>query len=447
MLTFFNPTFRARTAGALALVASLAPLAGCDAVQAGSQPSDTETTEGIVRLPDTFDREAAVAKAEAAAQILARVAAENSATSELESLVRATRGPHDEAVRFVHLLRPEDGEARVDLGVTDPSVVVEDRGAFANAFRSSFESARLAGARFADEITLEELEAYLIENDMQVYWPNYEDWDGQTSPVVTFDPMNDQEENVAYRLAQGDARTGGTGTLVVDEAYAAENPTWVVNISELPGDDVYMIPPIDDGGGGGGGGGGGPTCPGPPPSEPANDVSLIKLGWYKAEKNFDSWFNGGSEMYFTHPKGNPNFANPEASEAIVTSFYYHVHRDDVGNWLNFNQEYISNWTKEVRNQKLMIHEHDVHGPFKFTGSLGFEIPIGSVVAKPSIGFEQTFKTTEPIIYLRDTDRASYFLLNRDGSVEGTGLRDCFRVYKGGQFVQFTLPFILQDYGS
>ena len=417
-------------------------LTACDTADPGpAGPSPTNDDLEVVRLPDTFDREAAVRNAQAAAQVLAGVASDPEAVGELESLVRATKGPHDEAVRFIHLLRPEDGAARVALNVTDPTVEVEHRGAFADAFRSSFGSARLRNARAADGITLEELEAYLIEHDMQVYWPNPEDWDGETAPVVTFDPMNDQEENVAYRLAEDGARVGD---LVVDEAYAAENPTWVVNISEIPEASASLII-VDPGDGGGGGGGS--TCPAPPSTEPDNDATLVKVGWFKTSKNWDSWFNGGSEIYVTHPEGKANYLNPLESEALVTTFYYHVHRADEDKWINMNHEYISNWKKDTRDQKLMMHEQDPYGPFKFSGSVKFKIPIpgSEVVAEPSIGFEQTFKSNDPVIFLRHTDRDSYFLYNRDDIEAGT--KDCWRVYKGGSEVLFTLPYYLRDYSG
>jgi hypothetical protein len=50
-----------------------------------------------------------------------------------------------------------------------------------------------------------------------------------------------------------------------------------------------------------------------------------------------------------------------------------------------------------------------------------------------------------MIYQHDHDRASYFLFNRRGDIDDAGTKDCWRVYKGGSNLKFTLPFINENY--
>lgn len=272
--------------------------------------------------------------------------------------------------------------------------------------------------------------------------------------------MTDADENVAYRIDGEGARSG---ELMVDEAYSEENPVWVVNVSEAAPDGVIqMAPPqpCDPGdpecGGDPGPVPGGPahTCPGPPPVEPLNTVSLVKMGEMQVTKQYDSWFNGGSEIYISHPLVGLNFADPSSSTVGVSTFERYFSRDEIASetWKSIDQQYISNWRPEIRNQKLAVHEHDPHGPFTFSGQVGLSIPIpGSgtppVTVNPQIGFSVTFKSNDPIIYQHDHDRASYFLFNRRGDVDNAGTRtaDCWRVYKGGEYLKFTLPYILGNY--
>lgn len=455
--------FRGALALRLALGASFA-VAGCDATEA---PTDRQPTS-TGAAPTAGVPAELRAHAQQAAKMIATVAANEDARTEFQSLVRATAGEHDEAITFDVLLHPEkDRTTTARRGLAS----VANRGAFASAFKAATSdgtAARGAGDPTPDAA----LAQYLIDNDLQLFWPNPEDWDGVTAPVVTFDPMTDALENVAYRVRSGAARGGDAGdSLMVNEAYSDANPVWVVNVSEAPPDGVMqMLPPPDgdpgDGGGGGGGGGsgGGSTCPGPPPVEPQNAVSLILMGEMQITKQYDSWFNGGSEIYVSHPLTGLNFTNPGASTVEVSTFEVHFHRDTIDreDWKLINQEYISNWRPEIRNQKLAVHEHDPHGSITFAGKVGLSIPIpgtGSppipgmpgtgtppIVATPEISFSVPFKSNDPIIYQTDHDRASYFLLNRrDIGGAGTRTPDCWRVHKGGEHLSMTLPFLLEDY--
>ncbi|MBO4475094.1 MAG: hypothetical protein J5737_00005, partial [Bacteroidales bacterium] len=69
----------------------------------------------------------------------------------------------------------------------------------------------------------------LADSGYQLYWPYSEDWDGETYPVITFDPGFGAESNYGYELAPGDGGAVIVDTLDVDEAMAMRRPVWVVN--------------------------------------------------------------------------------------------------------------------------------------------------------------------------------------------------------------------------
>lgn len=70
---------------------------------------------------------------------------------------------------------------------------------------------------------------------LEIYWPYSEDWDGESSPVITFRPSDDEdtdneEENIddytlmAYKLVPLNDVDFRIDSLLVNEAYAMNNP-------------------------------------------------------------------------------------------------------------------------------------------------------------------------------------------------------------------------------
>lgn len=75
---------------------------------------------------------------------------------------------------------------------------------------------------------------YLADNDIQIYWPYSENWDGETLPVITFAPENeDQDWNWAYTQ-------DGKEKVYVDEEYAKNHPVWVIDKR-----DIIPIVPVE----------------------------------------------------------------------------------------------------------------------------------------------------------------------------------------------------------
>ena len=69
----------------------------------------------------------------------------------------------------------------------------------------------------------------LSESEVQIYWPFSESWDGSTLPVITFDPENDSEVNVGYKIIEGSGGVRQVEEVIVDEDMAMVTPVWVVN--------------------------------------------------------------------------------------------------------------------------------------------------------------------------------------------------------------------------
>ena len=78
----------------------------------------------------------------------------------------------------------------------------------------------------------------LMESDMQIYWPYSEDWDGETFPIITFDPGDGSEYNYGYQAVRGEDGSVEIQSVYVDEQVAMSRPVWVINNN----DDSHLVP-------------------------------------------------------------------------------------------------------------------------------------------------------------------------------------------------------------
>ena len=88
-------------------------------------------------------------------------------------------------------------------------------------------TAGMADSGFGDDA-----DAYLAaleSSDVQIYWPYSENWDGQSEPVFTFDPGDDSDVNIGYKVVRQPDGSSRVEEVEVDEAFAEKNPVWVVN--------------------------------------------------------------------------------------------------------------------------------------------------------------------------------------------------------------------------
>ena len=64
----------------------------------------------------------------------------------------------------------------------------------------------------------------LESSDIQIYWPFSEEWDGESLPVITFDPCDGSETNIGYRAVDDGSGVRTVEEVIVDERFASEYP-------------------------------------------------------------------------------------------------------------------------------------------------------------------------------------------------------------------------------
>ena len=200
----------------------------------------------------------------------------------------------------------------------------------------------------------------LSSSDIQIYWPFNESWDGETLPIVTFDPEDGSDANVGYRLFLGDDGVRHVEEVIVDEEMAGELPVWVVNRnSDAEYTTLEMLRREDPAWGEGGG-----TIIVKPGSKSPGGGSLLTLILrdFTMNRNYDSWFAGASEFFVKIGSLDDFTASTEAElrlfNPMVTDFMVVVRRSQVGKPQPFNAVLVSDWNPQMTHCAFMITEDD-----------------------------------------------------------------------------------------
>ena len=263
---------------------------------------------------------------------------------------------------------------------------------------SATPNASSSGAGMADSGFGDDADAYLAaleSSDVQIYWPYSENWDGESEPVFTFDPGDDSDVNIGYRVVRQPDGSSRVEEVEIDEAFAEKNPVWVVNRNSDCGFTSLEImrrehPEWDNGGGAliiGGkrqapmsaastGASALPYATGPvaglsaadngaQPVSPRADGAALKtlvLKEFTMKRNYDCWFAGGSEFFIKAGSVSDFFASTEAELRLytpqVTDFMIVVKRKQKGQPLPFNTVIVSDWSEQLDKVAFMITEDD-----------------------------------------------------------------------------------------
>lgn len=191
----------------------------------------------------------------------------------------------------------------------------------------------------------------LTASDVQIYWPYSDRWDGETYPIITFDPENGNDTNIGYELSINNDGTREVKEVIVNEEIAQSRPVWVVNRNTDAGFTPLVVSQNTS------------QAPGTPGTKSEDFVgrSLV-LKEFKANRNYDTWLAGASEFWFKIGSVEDFTAVTEAEMYLynpsVTDFMLVVKRGQVGQTLPLNVLLVSNWTDQIINSAFMITEDD-----------------------------------------------------------------------------------------
>ena len=202
----------------------------------------------------------------------------------------------------------------------------------------------------------------LMGSDIQIYWPFSEEWDGETMPVVTFDPEDGAEVNVGYRIVVGDDGFRQVEEVIVDEEMAEKVPVWVVNRNSDSGYTTLEMLRREDPQWGEGGGNiiVRPKDAGQTKSGGSGKALVLKN--FRMLRSFDSWFAGASEFFVKIGYLEDFSAMTEAEmrlyNPMITDFMIVVKRGQTGIPQDFNAVMMTGWSEDIDWCAFMITEDD-----------------------------------------------------------------------------------------
>ena len=204
----------------------------------------------------------------------------------------------------------------------------------------------------------------LMESDVQIYWPYSEGWDGETMPIITFDPEDDSDVNIGYRIYEDENGARCVEQVVVDEQMAMNTPVWVINRNnDASYKTLEMLSKENpDWGEGGGSIIVQPSSTTKSSTKGGETLKSLVLKDFKMRDHYDCWFAGASEFFVKIGYVEDFTATTEAELRLynpkVTDFMIVVKRGDVGYKLPMNIMLISDWSEQMSHCAFMIIEDD-----------------------------------------------------------------------------------------
>ncbi len=209
------------------------------------------------------------------------------------------------------------------------------------------------------DVSAEEYLAALQSSDIQIYWPYSEDWDGETLPIITYDPDDGSVSNIGYQISYDDDGQAVVEEVIVTETVAQSQPVWVINRND---DSEYTSLELlrmqeDDWGSGG------EVIIGSSKAmTKSSSCSTLILRDFTMLRNYDAWFAGASEFFVKIGAVEDFTASTESEmyvyDPTITDFMVVVQRKYLNVPVSFNAVLVSEWTDQLDSCALMILEYD-----------------------------------------------------------------------------------------
>ena len=286
------------------------------------------------------------------AQVFAGIPIQQCHLQEVHGAVSSSSGNgYDEEYTMVNLFSSpgsgvgEDGQTRAE-GMSEPPL--------RSLIQEYLLATRSSGGFPDPQKWLDEL----VRSDIQIYWPYSDAWDGRTFPVITFDPEDDSDVNIGYRLHLGEDGSRMVEEVIVDEQMAMTTPVWVINRNSDAGYKTLEMLRKEDPEWGNGGGN---IVVRPLAAADEKTKSLI-LRDFKMNRNYDCWFAGASEFFVKIGSVEDFTATTEAELKLyspkITDFLIVVKRGQEGKTVPFNAILITDWEEQLTHCAFMITEDD-----------------------------------------------------------------------------------------
>jgi len=204
-----------------------------------------------------------------------------------------------------------------------------------------------------------DVQAYLDElasSEMQIYWPYSENWDGETFPIITYDPGYGATSNVGYEVSYTDDGLKVVDSVYVDENVAASRPVWVINRNDDSGFtplEMYVSTKST------------PAIAAKDEDEEDDEDEEYRdlyMKTFTMLRNYDSWFAGGSEFFVKCGAVSGFKASKEEDIKLytptVTDLMINVKRSEVGKELKYDAVLVTDFSSALDKLAFLVIEDD-----------------------------------------------------------------------------------------
>lgn len=196
------------------------------------------------------------------------------------------------------------------------------------------------------------------DSDFSLYWRSCKEWDGEERPVIAYVSEETPDDAKAIPALELDESGKVINTIMVDEEYTINHPTLIVGKEEKPvGQPIPLrpkgyisdlkLPSLDD------------LIYRPYWSK---KVASLYLGDLQVERQFDSFFRGGSEICFvvSYPRASLDKNGQLHYEERTTHQFRKVTRDQIKNReiLHLDYELIVDWDSNLDCIGWFAYEDD-----------------------------------------------------------------------------------------
>lgn len=267
---------------------------------------------------------------------------------------------------------------------------------------------------------------YLLDNNLEIYWPYWQEWDREKIPTITFNPFDNEKESRGFRLRVLPDGTREMETVTVSDDYAFEHPVWIIDRHEhLPAaHPLYDVFANDAG-----------MeklqyARTMAASDGEQDVNRIYIRHVRLTRNFRGLFGGDNRIVFHVADENVALGDsPYQSSFIIDRWAARK-----GVWREPNQLLKFNWKPyEVSNYFILEGiRSGRNSEFTISGSirLSAKISDGQLELGPDInlfGWSIGINRKNEVMALYEMERAQFFAENwtnayRYGMHEGCAVR-------------------------
>lgn len=279
--------------------------------------------------------------------------------------------------------------------------------------------------------------AEIMALNIQFYWPNHENWDGETLPLVAV--ASDDDVLTAYKEISDVKGNRKVVPVLMTEEDAESIPVLIIGNEEIDYSTVIdknviflsgnnggtLIPPA-------------PVAP--PPVDTQRDIYTLYLGKFRAENLHEPWAKGGPEFIIQF-SGTQDFEMKSIADTVrfknLTSkikYVISLTRKEAKKkkWYDFglSKPLLTAWVPELVFGHLFMHEED-------GGSLqDLKFNLGGDYKGVKFGVDGTFKFKKGDDFIVSMSLHKDFLLSTGNGYHNGN----WRVYESAG-VYYTLPMV------